>query len=527
MADPSDMINSANAQYGSGNFAAALEGYDMVLAAGVEDTAVYANRGAALLALSRHSEAHESLVKAIELDEDSVNGHVNMGLVLKAMDRLDEAAASFERAQALDTDSYEAFAGGSIVLNQMERWSDATEAAERALQLRPGDSNAAFQRAIACSGAGNEISTSDIATIRASENAANVPILLGKQAHVLSTDAASTSKYYGMLLEVEATATNYFNFAITLLTKQGSQAEALEALLKAIEIDPTMHQPLIQAGTLEVQAKDFQAACGHFLQALQVRVGKGEAIEDHSFFYNYAVALLHTQKYADAKAKMEECLFLKVRVCAYQPRARRHPRLASSRPACALLDWRRVRRAHAVPSLPPSARSSSLILLLPPQPDFDPAIQAMKQIEYLLASAPAAASSAGSAAAATARPAAVANPGPPPAPTAKQAAAVEAVQGETEVLAEVPKKAKKPKKSKKSAKSAPAAAVWPPTRAFEVVEYDDIIAKANLPDDFDVTMKEQYLSDEDFEEMFGMDKGAFNALAKWKRNAEKKKHGLF
>ena len=242
MADPSDMINSANAQYGSGNFAAALEGYDMVLAAGVEDTAVYANRGAALLALSRHSEAHESLVKAIELDEDSVNGHVNMGLVLKAMDRLDEAAASFERAQALDTDSYEAFAGGSIVLNQMERWGDATEAAERALELRPGDSNAAFQRAIACSGAGKEISAADIDTIRASENAANVPILLGKQAHILSTDAASTSKYYGMLLEAEPTATNYFNFAITLLTKQGSHAEALAALLKAIEINPNMHQ---------------------------------------------------------------------------------------------------------------------------------------------------------------------------------------------------------------------------------------------------------------------------------------------
>ena len=64
----------------------------------------------------------------------------------------------------------------------------------------------------------------------------------------------------------------------------------------------------------------------------------------------------------------------------------------------------------------------------------------------------------------------------------------------------------------------------PPVHIFE---YDGILAKANLPDDFDVTMKEQYLSDEDFEEVFGTSKSAFNALAKWKRNAEKKKHGLF
>ena len=103
----------------------------------------------------------------------------------------------------------------------------------------------------------------------------------------------------------------------------------------------------------------------------------------------------------------------------------------------------------------------------------------MKQIEYLLASAPAAASSAGSTAAATARPAG-ANPGPPPAPTRRLSvlevkAAVDTVQGAPEVLAEVPKKAKKPKKKKgKTAKAAP---VWPPTREFEEVEYDDIIAK--------------------------------------------------
>ena len=43
----------------------------------------------------------------------------------------------------------------------------------------------------------------------------------------------------------------------------------------------------------------------------------------------------------------------------------------------------------------------------------------------------------------------------------------------------------------------------------------------------DPTKKEEYLSDSDFQEVFGMSKTAFGALPKWKRNAAKKKHGLF
>lgn len=50
----------------------------------------------------------------------------------------------------------------------------------------------------------------------------------------------------------------------------------------------------------------------------------------------------------------------------------------------------------------------------------------------------------------------------------------------------------------------------------------------NYPDGaVDVTSKESYLSDSDFQTVFGMDKATFNAQAKWKRDAAKKKVGLF
>ena len=43
----------------------------------------------------------------------------------------------------------------------------------------------------------------------------------------------------------------------------------------------------------------------------------------------------------------------------------------------------------------------------------------------------------------------------------------------------------------------------------------------------DMGRKESYLSDGEFAEVFGMERGAFDAMPLWKRQAAKKKAGLF
>lgn len=48
-----------------------------------------------------------------------------------------------------------------------------------------------------------------------------------------------------------------------------------------------------------------------------------------------------------------------------------------------------------------------------------------------------------------------------------------------------------------------------------------------LPETVDLSAKEQYLSDEEFEKVFGMTRAEFNALPKWKQNAKKKLVKLF
>lgn len=50
--------------------------------------------------------------------------------------------------------------------------------------------------------------------------------------------------------------------------------------------------------------------------------------------------------------------------------------------------------------------------------------------------------------------------------------------------------------------------------------------KEFLPDDVDAAKKPDYLTDEDFKVVFGMERAEFDALANWKKLGEKKKHNL-
>jgi hypothetical protein len=53
------------------------------------------------------------------------------------------------------------------------------------------------------------------------------------------------------------------------------------------------------------------------------------------------------------------------------------------------------------------------------------------------------------------------------------------------------------------------------------------LQSAPFPDGVDAGKREQHLGSAAFQELFGMDKAAFDALPGWKRTAAKKKHGLF
>ena len=57
--------------------------------------------------------------------------------------------------------------------------------------------------------------------------------------------------------------------------------------------------------------------------------------------------------------------------------------------------------------------------------------------------------------------------------------------------------------------------------------YEELTVVGVVPDGVDPTKKEQYLTDEVFQEKFGMAKDAFNALPGWKKTKAKKDAKLF
>jgi len=59
-----------------------------------------------------------------------------------------------------------------------------------------------------------------------------------------------------------------------------------------------------------------------------------------------------------------------------------------------------------------------------------------------------------------------------------------------------------------------------------VYTYDQLTA-VTLPEGVDATIKEQYLSDAEFQKIFGISKSEFNAMPKWKSNGLKKKANLY
>ena len=62
---------------------------------------------------------------------------------------------------------------------------------------------------------------------------------------------------------------------------------------------------------------------------------------------------------------------------------------------------------------------------------------------------------------------------------------------------------------------------------FAIYTYEELKQHASKLAGVDGARKEQHLSDEDFTEVFGMDKGAFNSLPKWKQQQKKKSVELF
>jgi tetratricopeptide (TPR) repeat protein len=139
----------------AGRIADALAVLDAVLAAAPDDADAWRDRGAALLALSRHEAALESLTRAVTLRPGSAEAHNNRAYALVRLGRPEEALDSAEKAVGLRPDWSVGHATRGLALRRTGRLAAARDAYRRAVACDPADGRARNNLALATLAAGD------------------------------------------------------------------------------------------------------------------------------------------------------------------------------------------------------------------------------------------------------------------------------------------------------------------------------------------------------------------------------------
>lgn len=125
--------------YQSGDCETAVARYDAAIAAApsaVNDTLLY-NRGNALKALGRRSEAIAAFRKALQLNPSNGTAYYNLGLLLHEAGDLVEADTAYRMALALRPDHAAAWNNLGVLMHEQGRMLDAEAALRLALQQEP------------------------------------------------------------------------------------------------------------------------------------------------------------------------------------------------------------------------------------------------------------------------------------------------------------------------------------------------------------------------------------------------------
>jgi lipoprotein NlpI len=142
-------LRAAHDLFRTGQFDAALNGYDGVLALEPTLAAAHFGRGNVLQMLRRWDEALASYDQATQLDPGLAENYSNRGVALSMLGRYGDALASFDKAIALRPMYAEAYVGRGSVFKELNQLDRALASYDRAIELRANYAEAHFCRAVA------------------------------------------------------------------------------------------------------------------------------------------------------------------------------------------------------------------------------------------------------------------------------------------------------------------------------------------------------------------------------------------
>jgi len=146
---PAEAASLANQAHRQGNFQAAADIYDSILAQSPHCAEAHYNRGIVLNQLKRPLDALASFDLAIALKPEIAEFHNNRGVTLQELKRLAEALASYDQALALRPSLTAAWSNRGVTLYEMNRYEEALASYDQAIKLKPDFADAYSNRGAA------------------------------------------------------------------------------------------------------------------------------------------------------------------------------------------------------------------------------------------------------------------------------------------------------------------------------------------------------------------------------------------
>ncbi len=356
------LFNKGQDAHEKGDLQAAVKFYEDALKLAPEFPEVEFQRGNALLALGKPSEAEQAFRRAVELREDWTLPMITLGSLLIDRGKYDEAKKFLDKAVELDANSFPAYAALTEILlktkaapNDLKQllaklqtltgkanpsatiWAarGALEAAlndkdaakkslSNALLIEPRNASALTKRAeIALAEGDFEQALSDANAVP--QNSPNAKLLLAR-VYAESGNVAEASKILDTLdaknplvvsLKNSITANDATNAAelekqletdqknaailgrLCSLLRKENPPKALEYCRRAAEAEPNNINHAVGFGAALVQAKQFDNAIVVFRRILQI------APDNFTARANLATALFEAKRFAEAKTEYQ------------------------------------------------------------------------------------------------------------------------------------------------------------------------------------------------------------------------------
>ena len=254
-----------------GDYAAAVEHFEAVIAQTPADVVAQHNLGLVLSQLGQHQKAAERFRETIRLEPGNAGARNSLALALLSQGSPQQALTELSRAVTLKPDFAEAYSNLGLAYLELKRPEPAIEALEKAVTLDPKSAHSY-----------NNLGHAYI-TVKAYDKAVRA------LRRAIDLDPA----FYGP----------YENLGV-LFTQQGQPREAVAELEKAAKLVPTVASVRKNLGVAYLSLRQFPKAMGEFRQALTLdpkyapaRLNLGNAYFEQGQFqtalgeYQAAVAL--------------------------------------------------------------------------------------------------------------------------------------------------------------------------------------------------------------------------------------------